>query len=144
MPVNHDFRIGKHSVLIGTTSNEKGEYLKPDINWFKQKLEEHKDQKGIFVFIHINPVKQTANATDSPEFFELLSAYKNVKAVFNGHDHDQDSIKMKDSLPFIFDAHFGGNWGTAYRGFRIVELRDDDSILTYIMNPSVRINEYIL
>lgn len=144
MPVNHDFRLDKHSVLIGTTSNEKGEYLKPDINWFKQKLEEHKDQKNIFVFVHINPVKQTNNATDSPEFFDLLSNYKNVKAIFNGHDHDQDNIKMKGSLPFIFDAHFGGNWGTAYRGFRIVELRDDDSILTYIMNPSVRINEHIL
>lgn len=144
MPVNYDFKMGSNSVLIGTTSNEKGDYLVPDINWFRQKLQEHKEQKNIFVFVHINPVKQTTNATDSPEFLDLLSKYKNVRAVFNGHDHDQDNIKMKGNLPFIFDAHFGGNWGTAYKGFRIVELRDDNSILTYILNPADKLNEQIL
>jgi hypothetical protein len=141
MPVNHDFSIGKNAVLIGTTSNEQGTYLCPDLAWFTQKLEENKKRKNIFVFIHINPVKQTANAVDCPEFFELLSKYKNIRAVFNGHDHDQDNIKMKEKIPFIFDAHFGGNWGTDYRGFRIVELKKDNSILTYILNPTDKLNE---
>ena len=81
---------------------------------------------------------------NSPEFFELISRYKNVKAVFNGHDHDQDNIKMKGTIPFIFDSHVGGNWGTAYRGFRIVELRKDNSLLTYVLNPSEKINEQTL
>jgi hypothetical protein len=27
--------------------------------------------------------------------------------VFNGHDHDEDGIKTKNNIPFIFDAHFG-------------------------------------
>jgi 3',5'-cyclic-AMP phosphodiesterase len=144
MPVNIDFRIKKNSVLIGTTSNKEGIYLPPDIKWFTQKLEEHKSQKNIFIFIHINPGKLTKHAVDSPEFFELLAKYKNVKAVFNGHDHDEDNIKMKNGIPFLFDAHFGGNWGTSYRGFRIVELRKDNSLLTYILNPSERINEKIL
>ena len=144
MPVNLDFKIGKNSVLIGTTSNEKGTYLPPDIKWFAEKLEEHKKQKNIFIFIHINPVKQTKHAVDSPEFYELLAEYKNIRAVFNGHDHDQDDIKMKNDIPFIFDSHFGGNWGTSYRGFRIVELRKDNSLLTYILNPSEKLNEQTL
>ncbi len=144
MPVNLDFKIKKNSVLIGTTSNKDGTYLPPDIKWFAEKLEEHKSQKNIFIFIHINPGKMTKHAVDSPEFFDLLSKYKNVKAIFNGHDHDEDNIKMKNGVPFIFDAHFGGNWGTAYRGFRIVELRKDNSLLTYILNPFERLNEKTL
>lgn len=141
MPVNIDFKIKRNSILIGTTSNKEGTYLPPDIKWFTQKLEEHKDQKNIFIFIHINPGKLTRNAVDSPEFFDLLAKHKNVKAVFNGHDHDEDNIRMKNNVPFIFDAHFGGNWGTSYRGFRIVELRKDNSLLTYILNPTDKLNE---
>ena len=144
MPTNIDLKIKKNSVLIGTTSNKDGTYLPPDIKWFARKLEEHKGQKNIFIFIHINPGKLTKHAVDSPEFFELLSKYKNVKAIFNGHDHDEDNIKMKNGIPFIFDAHFGGNWGTAYRGFRIVELRKDNSLLTYILNPTDKLNEQTL
>ena len=144
MPVNYDFKIRKNSVLIGTTSNREGTYLCPDVKWFAEKLEEHKHQKNVFIFIHINPGKQTANAVDCPEFFQLLSKYKNIKAIFNGHDHDQDDIKMKNGVPFIFDAHFGGNWGTTYRGFRIVELRKDNSLLTYILNPTEKLKEQTL
>ena len=69
--------------------------------------------------------------------------HKNVRAVFNGHDHNEDGIKMKNQLPFIFDAHFGGDWGTPYRGFRVVELMKDNSLVTYIMNPSEKINETV-
>jgi Icc protein len=141
MPVNLDFSIKKNTVLIGTTSNESGTYLCPDLNWFTQKLNEHKNRENVFIFIHINPGKQTKNAVDCPEFFDLLAKYKNVRAVFNGHDHDEDNIKMKNNIPFIFDAHFGGNWGTAYKGFRIVELKKDNSILTYILNPFDKLNE---
>jgi len=71
----------------------------------------------------------------------LLAKYKNVRAVFNGHDHDEEGIKMKNDIPFVFDAHFGGSWGTAYRGFRVVELLKDNTLRTYIMNPLEKINE---
>lgn len=141
MPVNYDFIIDKNSFLIGTTSNEHGTYLCPDLEWFSKKLEEHKDQQNVFIFIHINPGKLTANAVDCPEFFEILGKYKNVRAVFNGHDHDQEDIKTRNNIPFVFDAHFGGSWGTAYRGFRVVELLKDNSVLTYIMNPVEKINQ---
>jgi Calcineurin-like phosphoesterase len=141
MPVNYDFSIGKNSFLIGTTSNEQGTYLCPDIPWFTQKLETHRNQKNIFIFIHINPGKQTKHAVDCPALFDLFAKHKNIRAVFNGHDHDEEGIKLKNNIPFIFDAHFGGNWGTAYRGFRVVEVLKDNSVLTYIMNPIEKINE---
>jgi len=144
MPVNIVFTVKRNTILVGTTSNETGTYLPPDIKWFAEKLEEHKKQRNVFIFIHINPVKLTKHAVDCPEFFELLSRYKNVRAVFNGHDHDMDDIKIKDSIPFIFDSHIGGNWGTGYRGFRVVELRKDNSLFTYILNPSEKLNEQTL
>jgi Icc protein len=81
---------------------------------------------------------------DCPPFFELMSKHKNVRAVFNGHEHNEQGIKLKNDIPFMFDAHFGGSWGTEYRGFRVVELLKDNSIVTYIMNPTVKINEEII
>jgi hypothetical protein len=144
IPVNHDFRIKKNSFLIATTSDEKGTYLPPDVNWIAAKLEEHRQQEHVFVFLHINPGKQTVNAVDCPELFDVLAKYKNVKAIFNGHDHDEEGIKIKNNIPFIFDAHFGGSWGTAYRGFRVVELLKDNSVATYILNPLEKINEATL
>ncbi|MNR19566.1 hypothetical protein D3C85_1363640 [compost metagenome] len=47
---------------------------------------------------------------------------------------------MQDNIPFLFDTHFGGNWGTSYKGFRVVELLKDNSMLTYLMNPTEKIN----
>jgi hypothetical protein len=54
MPVNLDFTYKKCAFLIATTSNEKGEYLCPDINWLEEKLNQHR-KKEVFIFIHINP-----------------------------------------------------------------------------------------
>ncbi len=144
MPVNLDFTIKENTFLIATTSNEKGVYLCPDTSWMAEQLEKHHRQKNVLVFIHINPGKQTKFGVDCPALFELFAKHKNVRAVFNGHDHDEEGIKMKNDIPFIFDAHFGGNWGTAYRGFRVVELLKDNSIATYIMNPFEKINEAIV
>lgn len=141
MPVNMDVQIGKSSLIIGTTSNEKGEYLSPNMDWLKTQLEAHKKQEHVFVFLHINPVGLSKYAVKTEGFTALLKQYPNVRAVFNGHDHDEAEVKMLDGIPFVYDAHFGGNWGTDYRGFRIVELHKDGSLLTYMMDPVERINE---
>jgi hypothetical protein len=141
MPVNLDFTIKKDSFLVATTSNEKGTYLCPDLKWLEAKLQAHSGQDNIFIFMHINPGKLTKHAVDCPELFSLFARHKNIRAVFNGHDHDEEGIRMRYDLPFVFDAHLGGNWGTNYRGFRIVELMQDNSIVTYIMNPVAKINE---
>lgn len=138
MGVNHDVVMGNHVLLMGTTSNEKGTYLAPDQAWFESKLRQYKSAQNIFIFLHITPVKWTAHGVDAKEFQKLLKHSPNVRAVFNGHDHDQDGVKMLGGIPFLFDGHFGGSWGTAYRGFRVVELQKDNSLLTYMMDPVLK------
>ena len=141
MPTNLSFTIKKNGFIIASTSNETGKYLCPDLRFMAGSLEKLKHKKNVFIFIHINPVKLTTHAVDCPDLLDLLKKYPNVRAVFNGHDHDEENIKSKDHIPFVFDAHFGGNWGTDYRGFRIVELYSDNSIGTWVMNPIDKINE---
>lgn len=140
-PLNFDVVIKKTVLLFATTSNKKGEYLPPDLEWLSQKFEEHKEAENILLFIHIPPIKWTKHAIESTPFVELAKKQKNLKAVFHGHEHDQDAIKWQDGIPYMFDSHVGGNWGTNYKGYRIVELFKDGSMLTCIMNPTERINE---
>jgi predicted phosphodiesterase len=144
MPLNHSFVIDKQVFLLATTSNEKGEYLCPDLDWMRAQLDKYKNAPNIFIAIHITPVKWTDNAKDCPEFITLLKDYKNVRAVFNGHDHDQDDMKETEGIPFLFDSHIGGSWGTAYKGFRMVEVMSDNTIATYILNPETKLNEHTL
>ena len=136
---NHGFSIGERAILLGTTSNEAGDYLCPDMDWFEQELEKYESAREIYIFLHITPRKWTRHGVECPEFHELLATYPNVTAVFNGHDHDEDGIKTHGDIPFMFDGHFGGSWGTDYRGFRVVEKMKNGPLRTYLMNPDDRI-----
>jgi hypothetical protein len=144
MPLNHSFEVDKQVFLLATTSNIKGEYLCPDLDWMRYQLEKYKAAPNVFICIHITPVKWTDNGKDCPEFIKLLKDYKNVRAVFNGHDHDQDNMKVAEGIPFLFDSHIGGNWGTNYKGFRMVEVMHDNTIATYILNQENKLNEQLL
>lgn len=144
MPFNHSFVVDKQVFLLATTSNEKGDFLCPDLDWMHNQLEKYKHAPNVFIAIHITPVKWTEYGKDCPEFITLLKNYKNVRAVFNGHDHDQDDMKVKEGIPFLFDSHIGGSWGTTYKGFRIVEVMHDNTIATYILNPETKLNEHTL
>ncbi len=141
IPLNFDTVIKQQAIIIGDTSDEKGIYLSPDLVWLKEKLDLHRDKSQVFLFLHIPQAKWTANGIDTPAFFDLIQHYPNLKAVFHGHEHDQDGVKMHGSLPFFFDSHIGGNWGTPYKGFRVVELMEDGSLVTYMMNPVIKMNE---
>ncbi len=136
MPVNHSFNQKNFKLILLTSSNEKGKYLSPNLDWLALELEKAK-QKPVLIFVHIPQTKWTKNAIETPAFFDLLNNYKNVKAVFHGHEHDQDGIYTKNETPFIFDSHIGGSWGTDYKGFRVVEVLKNDSLVTYMMNPDV-------
>lgn len=140
VPFNYEAIIKDNVFLMATTSNEKGEYLSPDLDWLKQKLDQHA-QKNIFLFLHIGQQKWTAGSIDNPAYAELIKNYPNVRAVFHGHDHDQDGVKMLGTIPHLYDSHIGGNWGTKYNGYRIVELLKDGTLQTYIMNPLKKVNE---
>jgi hypothetical protein len=48
---------------------------------------------------------------------------------------------MARNIPFLFDSHVGGSWGTPYRGFRVVELLNDGTLVTYMMNPTEKLTE---
>ncbi len=143
VPVNHVFSIKGNNIILTTTSNEAGEYLSPDLPWLTKALQESKG-KPVFLFVHIPQTKWTKHAIETPAFFELLAKYTNVKAVFHGHEHDQEGVYMNEQIPFIFDSHIGGSWGTDYRGFRVVEVLKNGDIITYIMNPDVEISRAIL
>ena len=144
MPLNHHVKLKRHAFIMATTSNQQGQYLCPNLAWMRETLEKYKSAENIFIFIHITPVKWTKNGIDCPDFIELLKKYPNVRLVCNGHDHDQDDLKIKNSIPYLFNGHIGGNWGTSYKGFRIIDLMKDNTIATYMMNPTVKIKEHML
>jgi DNA repair exonuclease SbcCD nuclease subunit len=141
MPLNHYAVVKNNALIMADSSNEKGNYLAPDLLWLKEQLDKSSRLKNVFIFIHIPQAKWTANAIDTPQFFELLNEYKNIRSVFHGHEHDQDGLRMQNGIPFLFDSHIGGSWGTPYNGFRVVELMKDNTVLTYMMNPIERIKE---
>lgn len=135
-PVNYSFDMKGYKIVLVTTTDDKGTYLSPDLDWLGTELQKYKES-NVLLFVHIPQTKWTKHAIETPEFFEVIKAANNVKAVFHGHEHDQDGIYRKDEVPYIFDSHIGGSWGTGYRGFRVVEVLDDGSIITYMMNPDV-------
>lgn len=86
--------------------------------------------------MHITPFNWTKGGLPCPELVEMFDKQANLKAVFHGHDHDQDDVKENNGKFYFFDSHIAGNWGTAYRGYRVVEALKSGEILTYQMNPA--------
>ena len=122
--------------LVLNTADDKGKYICPDLEWTEQQLDKYKSKKHLFIFMHITPFNWTKNGLPCPELVEMFDKQTNLKAVFYGHDHDQDNVKENNGKFYFFDSHIAGNWGTAYRGYRIVEVLKSGEILTYQMNPA--------
>jgi 3',5'-cyclic AMP phosphodiesterase CpdA len=141
MPLNHSFETKDAAFILADTSNEQGTYVSPDLVWLESKLEQYKNKKNVFLILHIPQAKWTKHAIDTPDFFTLIKKYPNIRAGLHGHEHDQDGVKMVDNIPFLFDSHVGGNWGTPYKGFRVLELLSDGTLLTYMMNPTEKLAE---
>lgn len=135
---NFSFEKNGIGFVLANTSNTKGTYLAPDNNFIKRELEKFSALKTVFVVLHIPPHLWVPENpfVDSPDTVSLLHSYPNVKAVFHGHDHSLDAVFYTNKLPHFFDSHIGGNWGTAYRGYRIVEVDENDKITTYQVNAS--------
>ncbi len=135
--LNHSFTRGDYAVLLGDTSDGKGGYVCPDARWLESELAKHAGKRGIFAFLHITPAKWTDNGIDCPAVMALLQKTPNLLATFHGHDHDQDGQKRAGSTgkPHFWSGHFGGNWGTVYKGYRVVEVFADGSWRTYQFNP---------
>ncbi|HCN84012.1 MAG TPA: transcriptional regulator [Sphingobacteriaceae bacterium] len=136
MPLNYSFIKNNSAFLVLDTANEKGEYICSDVEWTAKELKKLSSFKQLFVFMHITPFSWTANGKPCPQIVELFDKQANLKAVFHGHDHDQDGFKEHNGKYYFFDSHIAGNWGTSYRGYRIVEVSDAGEIITYQVNPA--------
>jgi predicted phosphodiesterase len=143
-PLNHTAIVKNQAIILGDTSNEAGKYLSPDLEWLAAQLEANKHRKHALLFLHIPQKAWTANAINTPDFEALVDKYPNLTAIFHGHEHDQDGVKMlgASSKPCLFDAHMGGNWGTPYKGFRVVEILKDGTLVSYMMNPTQKVNSF--
>jgi 3',5'-cyclic AMP phosphodiesterase CpdA len=144
MPLNHMVEVKENAIILGDTSNEAGKYLSPNLEWLQEQLEANKKRKHVLLFLHIPQKAWTSNAVNTPAFESLIDKYPNVTAIFHGHEHDQDGVKLLGSrqTPCLFDAHMGGSWGTPYKGFRVVEILKDGTLVSYMMNHTQKINDY--
>lgn len=145
---NHVVKLGNQALVLANTSDEKGAFLCPDTGWIKQQLSQLKDVAGIHLFLHITPNKWTdwgvACLPLQTVLLEHQQKHHNILAVYNGHDHDQDHVKFVDQIPYLFDGHFGGNWGLDYRGYRMVEVSGAGKLYTQMRNGQAVVRETFL
>ncbi len=136
----YTLEFGDIAFVLANTASPTGEYVCPDNTFLRSALDGFKTKNLVFVVLHIAPhqwlPEEAKIFLHCPETMRLLHAYPNIKAVFHGHDHSLDAVRYTMGLPHIFDAHFGGNWGTAYKGYRIVEIDQANKIATYQVNAS--------
>jgi 3',5'-cyclic-AMP phosphodiesterase len=133
---NYTFEIEDNAFVVLDTSNIHGNYVCPDLDWTAEELLKLRDHRNVFVFMHITPLKWTDNGTKCKSLVRLFARQKNLRAIFHGHDHDQDNMKIAKGKCYLFDSHLGGNWGTDYRGYRVVEITTSGEVLTYQRNPA--------
>jgi 3',5'-cyclic-AMP phosphodiesterase len=140
--LNYTFEVGDNFFIVLDTSNEKGEILCPSLDWLKGALARSKSFPNSFVFMHIPPHKWSKNGADCTPAMEMFEGQKNLRAIFLGHDHFQDKVRVANGKPYCFDSHLGGSWGTKYRGYRIVEIMKSGEVVTYQVNPAsgIRVN----
>ena len=139
---NYAFSAGDIGFIIGDTSNEKGEYLCADTAWLASRLSQMNGKKHVFVLLHISQSDWVTNGVSCPAVMDLLTRHPRVKAVFHGHDHQEDDCRMAGKTPFLYSGHMGGSWGVEYKGYRIVELLAGDNLLTYQMNYNAQAQLY--
>lgn len=133
--VNSDFTMDDMAFVFGTTSDVFGALKCPDLDFLRASLEKYKNKKHVFIFWHIHPHSPSMGCTENVK--KVLKDYTNVRAVFNGHDHNEESIRNIEKIPYMFDGRLGGSWGSFDRNFRIIEITKSE-IITYLMTPSTR------
>jgi 3',5'-cyclic-AMP phosphodiesterase len=141
-PTNHVFECKGYAFVLADTSNQDGLYKCADLKWLEQALDTTRNKKGVFVFLHISQSDWTTHGVHCPEVMNLLTGFDKVKAVFHGHDHQEDHVKYFHKKPFLYSGHFGGSWGVEYKGYRIVEAMPDDTFITFQYNPQANAQLY--
>lgn len=136
---NYTIDKGDTAFVLANTADTTGKIVCPDHAFLKASLDGFSGKKNVFVVLHVPVVQwlksETAYFLDCPDTVTLLHQYPNIKAVFHGHDHFLDGVRYTGKLPHFFDSHIGGDWGTDYRGYRVVEV--GETIATYQVNASM-------
>jgi hypothetical protein len=140
-PTHYTLEFNDIAFVLAHTADTKGVYVCPDHTFLKTSFDGLRDKKVVFTVLHIPPhqwmPEEKTIFLDCPDIVDLLHAYPNIKAVFHGHDHTLDGLRYTNKLPHFFDSHIGGSWGTDYKGYRIVEITQDNQITTYQVNASL-------
>lgn len=118
---DHAVTVNGVRIVCAATSNPAGAYRCAATGVLRRQLDAAAGAP-VIVAMHITPVAWTRYGIDCPAVTGLLAGYRNVQAVLNGHDHDEYGVKTRGGVPYLFDAHAGGHWGTGFRGFRVLEL----------------------
>lgn len=141
MPWHYTFEKKEAAFLVLNSADTKGNYVCPNLSWCNEQLIKYQHKKQLFVFMHITPFNWTKGGLPCPDLVKLFDNQVNLKAVFHGHDHDMDAVKENNGKYYFFDSHIAGNWGTEYRGYRIVEVLKNGETLTYQMNPTTLLRQ---
>ncbi len=141
---NHIVERQEATLVLLDTSNEAGDYLCGDSQWLNTTLKNTRSDRPIFLFMHIPYFRNTSGTDVCTDILTVLNKYPNVRAIFHGHDHTKD-IGLTLGQTILFDGHFGSSWGTAYRGYRVVEGHPSNSYFTYQYDyvNQRRINELV-
>jgi Icc protein len=145
MSFNYVIEMDESVLLVLNTADEFGWEMgvnKPLyqelLNWTGELLNLSDAKKNLFIIMHI-PFHDFEKGNDvRPGYSELIDLFNkqsNLKAVFHGHIHTLDGAYTSGGKHYFFDSHIAGSWGTAYNGYRIVEVFKSGEILTYQMNP---------
>ena len=132
----YGFEKGDAGFVVFNTATETGEYVCPEMNQARALMDKYAHKQHLFVLMHITPLKWTGGGISCPELTRDFATRPNLRAVFHGHDHDKEGAFQHESIPYLFDAHVAGNWGTNYSGYRIVEVLKNGDILSYQMNAN--------
>ncbi len=136
-PYNHVVNMGRNVFVFLNTADAAGKYIQEPTNWMAEQLQRYSKAPNLFVVMHITPFSWTGAGHPHPDMVALFSAQPNLRAIFHGHDHEEDGYKLHEGKPYFFDGHTGGSWGVPYRGYRILEIAKDNSIYTYQVNPAL-------
>jgi len=135
-PYNHVVYLGRDVFIFLNTADAAGKYIQEPTTWMAEQLQRYRQVPNLFVVMHITPFGWTSAGHPHPDMVALFSAQPNLRAIFHGHDHEEDGYKLHEGKPYFFDGHTGGSWGVPYRGYRILEIAKDNSIYTYQVNPA--------